>query len=466
MKLSFGFAKKAAAPKRAAVQVKDDGPRQDLILDVGKDGIVGQKDLEKPKAVVIPCKQFIVHQQRHDGGVSSTVEHPDAAAAAASSSRPAVDVSKISRGDEKAIKSGLFGGGGGVKKEAGANVSLADAAKKRKGGLISAPAAVKPEQNNDKSKVTVTDDEVVAALLRDAAAEPSKVGGAEVVAPILMQNKGFWDAQQAAKKCRNEKEAIKERQKDLPDTTRGQYERVRIEDFGKAMLLGMGWREEDDKNVKPVWFKRREEKLGLGASSAVPETLPGEAAKAKAKAKITPPKDISNEPSDPVVIEEIAEITITDSSSAPSEQPREDKVEKVEKSAKKRSRSPGRDGREKRARKEPSARQGWAQEGLLVRIVNEKRYKKYYTKKGVVRRTGEDGSVVKMIDSGEKLHDVACKDLETVVSKDAKSVLILKGEYQGRSAKLILKDGKKSRATVSIKGNEMRLNLEDVCEIY
>ncbi|KAJ2720789.1 DNA primase large subunit Spp2 [Coemansia sp. Benny D115] len=53
------------------------------------------------------------------------------------------------------------------------------------------------------------------------------------------------------------------------------YERVPVEDFGAAMLRGMGWKGDDDKNSKDAAeFKPRPSLLGLGAKPRPEDTTP------------------------------------------------------------------------------------------------------------------------------------------------------------------------------------------------
>lgn len=60
------------------------------------------------------------------------------------------------------------------------------------------------------------------------------------------------------------------------------YERVPIEEFGMAMLRGMGFKEDDAKKVEPIEVKIRHKGLGLGA-----ETLPPSKPNAQPSSKST-----------------------------------------------------------------------------------------------------------------------------------------------------------------------------------
>lgn len=58
------------------------------------------------------------------------------------------------------------------------------------------------------------------------------------------------------------------------------YESMPIEEFGLAMLRGMGWQEgmgvgRNRKNAQPVEYLRRPERLGLGAQPVAPDPNAG-----------------------------------------------------------------------------------------------------------------------------------------------------------------------------------------------
>jgi hypothetical protein len=69
---------------------------------------------------------------------------------------------------------------------------------------------------------------------------------------------------------RNEEDAYKRAIMNAPDvSTLEDYERVPVEEFGAALLRGMGWKEGDSKNgriPRPKEVKRRQNQLGLGAT--------------------------------------------------------------------------------------------------------------------------------------------------------------------------------------------------------
>ncbi len=90
MKLSFGFAKKAAAPKKVAVQMKEEGKKIEKLENISD---VLEKQKEEKNEIVIPCKNLIKHQ-------------------------PAIDQAKVTNPLEEAQKKrtgGLIGASGKIK---------------------------------------------------------------------------------------------------------------------------------------------------------------------------------------------------------------------------------------------------------------------------------------------------------------------------------------------------------------
>ena len=76
-----------------------------------------------------------------------------------------------------------------------------------------------------------------------------------------------------------------------PENSQSQYDEIPVEEFGKALLKGMGWKEgegvgrSNKKDVKPPEFVRRVGRTGLGAAPVLPEekkkrvVLPGDEVK-------------------------------------------------------------------------------------------------------------------------------------------------------------------------------------------
>ena len=74
----------------------------------------------------------------------------------------------------------------------------------------------------------------------------------------------------------DEEEKLKFELSARPEFDSSSFERVPIEDFGKAMLLGMGWKPGVNDGAKVVELARRPERLGLGATALpTPPPTPG-----------------------------------------------------------------------------------------------------------------------------------------------------------------------------------------------
>jgi G patch domain/KOW motif-containing protein len=84
-------------------------------------------------------------------------------------------------------------------------------------------------------------------------------------APMLARSrpKGWRDIE-------DEEERLKFELAARPETDASAFERVPIEDFGNAMLLGMGWRPGENDGAKVLELVRRPERLGLGATAKQP----------------------------------------------------------------------------------------------------------------------------------------------------------------------------------------------------
>lgn len=75
--------------------------------------------------------------------------------------------------------------------------------------------------------------------------------------PILLKKKKYHD---------DLDENLKAELKDMNDVDPEAYEKVPIEQFGEALLRGMGWNPNSKENIKYVEGVKRPQRLGLGAS--------------------------------------------------------------------------------------------------------------------------------------------------------------------------------------------------------
>lgn len=193
----------------------------------------------------------------------------------------------------------------------------------------------------------------------------------------------------------------------------GAYERVRIEDFGAAMLRGMGWSGptgEDQKASESFDVKVRHHRLGLGAQPSALDTSGAQGGKGRRR---RPPVDDAT------------------------------KAFWDEKAAQRRREESG------EAAKAPKA--PWAFAGVRLRVRSKTlEGGKYYKGKGAV--LGADSrSVVLRMDADGALVRVKKKDCETALPKKGGAVAVLRGgEHHGARGELVSRDRDKQVATVRL----------------
>lgn len=110
---------------------------------------------------------------------------------------------------------------------------------------------VQPQNGTEDTKPQTADEEALSALL----GEQKEKKGPDLVIPVASSTAGRM----------TEGDAYKRAVRDAPDaSTLEDYERVPVEEFGAALLRGMGWKGEKKEGAKEV--KRRQNLLGLGAT--------------------------------------------------------------------------------------------------------------------------------------------------------------------------------------------------------
>ena len=100
----------------------------------------------------------------------------------------------------------------------------------------------------------------------------------------------------------------------------------------------------------------------------------------------------------------------------------------------------------------------WIHDGILVRIISHKIFNgKYYNRKAAINRVFDEFSAeVEVLDSGPHVQDggaiikVSQNQVETVIPKEGKKVLILNGKGRGMFATLIKSDKEKFRANLEL----------------
>lgn len=93
----------------------------------------------------------------------------------------------------------------------------------------------------------------------------TKSNASSTKAPLLARSrpKGWRDIEDEGEKLKYEMDA-------RPEADSSCYDRVAIEDFGRAMLLGMGWSGDINEGPKVIEYVSRPERLGLGATPMAP----------------------------------------------------------------------------------------------------------------------------------------------------------------------------------------------------
>ena len=312
-----------------------------------------------------------------------------------------------------------------------------------------------------------------------------------------------------------------------PDNpTLDDYSKVPVEEFGMALLRGMGFRPEESKTVEPIEVKVRPKGLGLGAE--LPQTakpkVTGSNTSEKLELKIGAhvlilaqqfkdfygtiqgfDEDLSrasvrlaiNSSSVDVPIFTLQLVSkeefkkegkvLNRSSYTKYKKETSDYPEKEENGRKEyREKSP--EGREWKNEKSSSSKEksfsskeklssskeksfsSWIHPGLKVRII-DKYYKKgrYYEKKVAIQEVLTPNNCNCVTDRGEKLEEIESRMLETVVPRELGSkVMILDGEYKREIGKIVDRNRDKHEATVQLVSDPLiitKLHFDDVCEI-
>uniref|UniRef100_A0A7S0BRL5 Spp2/MOS2 G-patch domain-containing protein n=1 Tax=Rhodosorus marinus TaxID=101924 RepID=A0A7S0BRL5_9RHOD len=102
----------------------------------------------------------------------------------------------------------------------------------------------------------------------------------DLIVPVVTIESGLSQIERLMKKRQQLKEAgismdedaiFKRDIESLPETSADSYNRLSVENFGKSLLKGMGWREGTDKHVEMKQPKIRQPRLGLGATPLPPD---------------------------------------------------------------------------------------------------------------------------------------------------------------------------------------------------
>jgi G patch domain/KOW motif-containing protein len=125
--------------------------------------------------------------------------------------------------------------------------------------LVTLTSTTEPTEEELESKLRKDPFEGVYGLIAPSAGGKAS-SSSKSKAPLLMRSrpKGWREIEDEDAKLKFELDA-------RPDADQSAYERVAIEDFGPAMLRGMGWKPGVNDGTAVVELVRRPERLGLGA---------------------------------------------------------------------------------------------------------------------------------------------------------------------------------------------------------
>jgi len=357
-----------------------------------------------------------------------------------------------------------------------------------------------PMINKNRYKTTVEDsltDELSIKAAAEIKAEAKKRletpteedEGLDFTVPILQRNKvpeGFENGRLLDVSIRP----------DNPDEN--DYNQVKIENFGTALLLGMGMTKDKkigksfQQRVVPVDVRKRPAGLGLGANAAMNPDLKGKMRKEdkinvgdfvqvvyginKASFGEVTGYDANlgrhdvlllPHPRKSATVNEFSlkKVTKTDYLNEERRIEEEGKPKNDEKAAKKRKdNGHAHHVKSKKIKKERK----WVEADLRVRIVDKKH--DYYKEKAAVVDVQYDGSCTCKIKNG--LIDLHESQLETVIPKSSDQDVYVKitggsRSYRGRLGKILSKDKRKQKVNVQLledRDQVLTISFDDVCE--
>ena len=350
--------------------------------------------------------------------------------------------------------------------------------------------------------------------------EKRKIEMQEDDVPLTMLNRlnGIDEIKEEDKKLKHDVE-------NRPDSNNEDYGSMPVEEFGKAMLRGMGWKEggsiglSNPTKVKPIEYVPRAGRLGLGADPKKDHTdklkflKPGDkildntmVAPLSSEGKIRHYKHIDEK----LVAVTPRSIHVGCNAEVVSGVHKEmiGKVKSIEKGFailslkngqslkvelshlkmlndheyRNRKRSPELisivdEKRKEKPRKEISKKEKkdskrkkkedyWIIPNILVRIISKKFLDgKHYNQKVVIFDVYKEDECQVQLPNGKLLDGVKQSFLETVCPQKGEKVLILKGKQKGTSAVIVERDSKKNKVVVKTREEEISLTFDDISSI-
>jgi G patch domain/KOW motif-containing protein len=320
-------------------------------------------------------------------------------------------------------------------------------------------------------------------------------------APMLARSrpKGWRDIE-------DEDERLKYELSVRPETDVSAYERVPIEDFGKAMLLGMGWKPGVNDGAKVLELPRRPERLGLGAVPKQPPPdpkkplTPGQRQDGPSPSKngfngpspflddgtrvviVSGPHDgmtgrirrLSSDQKEYIVELEndeqvrvrLKEVENFDSKKRPASGTHRDPAPNAKRymSAEIVSEPKAPQPKEESSNKTQKL---WVTPFIRVKVQSKKfRDGKYYCKKGVVEDIISGTRCAIRLDEGQVIDDIDQADLETVIPPVGGRIMVVRGPDTGIRGTLREKDSQKEVVYIQIEDelDVLKFSMDDVAE--
>ncbi|KND01425.1 uncharacterized protein SPPG_03230 [Spizellomyces punctatus DAOM BR117] len=349
------------------------------------------------------------------------------------------------------------------------------------------------------------EEEALAAVLKDASGEQDDTQPRLHTLPILAQNSvpGLDEIEDATEKYRHDVN-LRPAEATLDD-----YERVPIEEFGMAMLRGMGWEKGRPvgKNpnglIEPIVNKPRPHLLGLGATPAPPTEVkqkkyikPGEKrqpdplaetpaqpinrdvprSRKEKERERTPPREAPLRVNDAVLVTvgrhegqegTIVEIKERSSGTVVKVQLNNTQeiarvwLEDIRRLPPRGHTSTGKkrdvDGNARRSSSHsssPAPKRSWLRPRIRVRVISKSLGNgRYYNHKGTIQDVFTAGECVLRLDSGELLEGVKDRHVETVIPAVGHLVCVVQctdAEHIGQVGRLKERDSERERAVVEM----------------
>lgn len=352
-----------------------------------------------------------------------------------------------------------------------------------------------------KTEASELDNLAIQELLQDAAEAKDSwkkitTTDSNVVIPLMFQNKvpvGFEEDENFDVSIRPEEPSMEN------------YEAVPVEEFGLAMLRGMGWKPgepigDTNKSIAAIVEpKIRPKGLGLGAEIAPPKSV-GNLTKAEAKQLILGKgayvcvqsgehkgfygqiecfdDDMSRATVKlalknihiyiPVPLLQLVDKKEFDKESKVINRAKYEEYKQKSEDGNKIKSEDHKESKHKEIKISNSDQSSWLAPNLKVRVI-DKTYKngKYYKEKVVIDKLLSSNKCICKTEDRRSLEDIKANMLETTIPKyENAKVLILRGKYKHQYGIVVSRDKRKNTAIVEVSDSRSKLELsyDDICD--